>query len=210
MSVLFWSFFEQGGGSLNYFANGNVESHGYNMTSVNNSINALWVVAFAPLVGLLWLYLNKKKKEPNTVVKFGLGFIFLGLGFLVFFMSKFSATEAGKTPLMMFCFAYLVITVGELCISPIGLSMVTKLSPKRLYGVMMGTWFLASAFGQYGAGLIGAALAKSENADENLTNVQKLEQYTSGYETIAYISVIAGVVLILVSPLIRKLMQEVK
>lgn len=210
MSVLFWSFFEQGGGSLNFFANGNVESHGYNMTSVNNSINAFWVVLFAPLVGLLWLFLNKKKKEPNTVVKFGLGFVFLGLGFLVFFMSKFSATADGKTPLFMFAFAYLVITIGELCLSPIGLSMVTKLSPKRLYGVMMGTWFLASAFGQYGAGLIGAALAKSENADENLTNVQKLEQYTSGYETIAYISIGAGIALIILSPLVRKLMGDVK
>ncbi len=209
-SVLFWSFFEQGGGSLNFFANGNVNDHGLNMTSVNNTINALWVVALAPLVGLLWLFLNKRKLEPNTVVKFGLGFVFLGLGFLVFYMSKFSADAAGKTPLMMFVVAYLVLTIGELCLSPIGLSMVTKLSPKRLYGVMMGTWFLASAFGQYGAGIIGAALAKSENVGENLTNVQKLEQYTSGYETIGYIALISGVALILISPLLRKLMQEVK
>ncbi|MBL7899183.1 MAG: hypothetical protein JNJ99_11670, partial [Crocinitomicaceae bacterium] len=173
-SVIFWSFFEQGGGSLNFFALGNVDSHGLNMTSVNNSVNALWVIVFAPLVGLLWLALAKRNKEPNTVVKFGLGFVFLGAGFLVFFMSKFFATPEGFTPLTMFCFAYLVLTIGELCLSPIGLSMVTKLSPKRLYGVMMGTWFLASAYGQYGAGLIGSALAQSEDASKNLSNMEKL------------------------------------
>lgn len=206
-SVLFWSFFEQGGGSLNFFANGNVESHGYNMTSVNNSINSFWVVVFSPLIGLLWLAMNKRGKEPNTVVKFGLGFIFLGLGFYLFYFSKFYADAAGFTPLTVFCLAYLVVTIGELCLSPIGLSMVTQLSPKRLYGVMMGTWFLASAFGQYGAGIIGAAMAQSDNTEENLTNVQKLGLYCSGYEMIAYVSVASGIVLILISPLLKKLMR---
>lgn len=204
-SVLFWSFFEQGGGSLNFFAVGNVQSHGFNMTAVNNSINALWVVAFSPLVGLLWLWLAKRKMEPNTVVKFGLGFVFLGLGFLTFFISRNYADVYGKTPLALFCLAYLIITLGELCLSPIGLSMITKLSPKRFVGMMMGTWFLASAYGQYGAGIIGAALA-TDGTTENKTNVQKLELYTSGYETIGYIALSAGVILIIVSPWIKKLM----
>lgn len=209
-STVFWSFFEQGGGSLNFFAVGNVESHGLNMTQVNNTINGLWVVIFAPVVGLLWLYLNKKKREPNMIVKFGYGFIFLGLGFLVFFASKFLASGAGMTPLWTFLAAYLVITVGELCLSPIGLSMVTKLSPSRLHGVMMGTWFLASAYGQYGAGLIGAALARGDSTIENPTNFQKMLQYTSGYETIGYIAVVSGIILILVSPLLKKMMGGVK
>lgn len=209
-SALFWSFFEQGGGSLNFFANGNVDGHGLNMTQVNNSVNALWVVALAPLIGFLWIYLSKRRAEPNTIVKFGLGFVILGLGFLVFFWSKYLSTPNGLTPLWTFLFAYLVISVGELCLSPIGLSMITKLSPKRLTGMMMGTWFLASAYGQYGAGLIGAALAKSDNSSENLTNAQKLIQYTSGYESIGYIAIGAGLVLIIVSPLMKKLMQEVK
>jgi len=209
-SVVFWSFFEQGGGSLNFFANGNVVTHGQNMTQWNNSINALWVIIFAPLVGLVWLWMAKRNIEPNTVIKFGLGFIFLGGGFYVFFMSSWFADSAGMTPLTMFCFAYFVLTVGELCLSPIGLSMVTKLSPKRLFGVMMGTWFLASAYGQYGAGLIGSALAQSEDTERNLTNTEKLELYTSGYEMIAYISIASGLLLILISPLIRKLMGNVK
>ena len=209
-SALFWSFFEQGGGSLNFFANGNVENEGLNMTSVNNSINALWVVALAPIIGIFWIYLAKKKAEPNVIVKFGLGFVTLGLGFLIFFWSKFYASPSGFTPLWTFIFAYLVISVGELCLSPIGLSMITTLSPKRLTGMMMGTWFLASAYGQYGAGLIGAALAKGESNSENLTNFQKLEQYTNGYESIGYIAIAAGIVLIVISPLLKKLMHEVK
>ena len=206
-SVLFWSFFEQGGGSLNFFAVGNVQSHGFNMTSVNNSINALWVVLFSPLFGLLWFWLAKRKLEPNTVVKFGLGFIFLGLGFLIFFISKNYSDLNGKTPLALFCIAYLIITIGELCLSPIGLSMITKLSPKRFVGMMMGTWFLASAYGQYGAGIIGAGLA-SDGTTENKTNIQKLELYTSGYETIGYIAIIAGILLIIASPWIKKLMVD--
>lgn len=207
-SVLFWSFFEQGGGSLNFFANGNVDSLGLNMTQVNNSVNALWVVIMAPLVGMLWIALSKKRLEPNTVVKFGLGFIFLGLGFLVFFGSKFFATLNGLTPIWMFVFAYLVITIGELCLSPIGLSMVTKLTPTRLHGVMMGTWFLASAYGQYGAGLIGSALAKVDTSIENPTNMDKLIQYTNGYESIGYVAVGAGIVLLVISPLLKKLMEK--
>ena len=209
-SALFWSFFEQGGGSLNYFANGNVSSHGLNMTSVNNSLNSLWVVVLAPLVGFLWVWLSKRRAEPNTIVKFGLGFFILGLGFVVFASSRFSADANGLTPLWIFVFAYLVVSVGELCLSPIGLSMITKLSPKRLTGMMMGTWFLASAYGQYGAGLIGAALASSGDADKNLTNTEKLIQYTEGYQTIGIISLISGVVLILISPILRKKMGGVK
>jgi proton-dependent oligopeptide transporter, POT family len=207
-SAIFWSFFEQGGGSLNFFANGNVQSHGLNMTQVNNSVNSAWVVLIAPIIGAFWLFLNKRKKEPDTINKFGFGFIFLGIGFLVFFASKFLADANGLSPLWTFFFAYFVITLGELCLSPIGLSMVTTLSPKRLHGVMMGTWFLASAYGQYGAGLIGAALSSSDEIS-NPTNFQKLEIYTSGYETIGYISIVAGVLLIAFSGKLRKLMLDV-
>lgn len=205
-SAIFWSFFEQGGGSLNFFANGNVQSHGLNMTQVNNSVNSAWVVLIAPLIGAFWLYLNKRKREPDTINKFGLGFIFLGMGFLVFFASKFFADANGLSPLWTFFIAYLIITIGELCLSPIGLSMVTTLSPQRLHGVMMGTWFLASAYGQYGAGLIGAALASNDEI-QNPTNFQKLEIYTSGYEIIGYISIVSGILLLVFSGKLRKMMN---
>ncbi len=209
-SALFWSFFEQGGGSLNFFANGNIASKGLNMTQVNNSLNSLWVVLLAPLVGFLWVWLSKRRAEPNTTVKFGLGFLILGLGFLVFAASRFYSDAQGLTPLWIFVFAYLVVSLGELCLSPIGLSMITKLSPRRLTGMMMGTWFLASAYGQYGAGLIGAALASGDGSGKNLTNYEKLIQYTEGYQIIGIISVISGVVLIIISPFFKKMMSGVK
>lgn len=207
-SVLFFSFFEQGGGSLNFFAKDNVESHGLNMTQVNNSANALWVILVAPILGALWIALSKKRKEPNTVVKFGLGFVLLGGGFFIFFISRMFATPEGYTPLSMFLGGYLVITIGELCLSPIGLSMITKLTPARLHGVMMGTWFLASAYGQYGAGIIGSILAKGDSSIAHPTNFDKLMQYTNGYQSIAYIAIGAGVVLLLLSPLLNKVMKR--
>lgn len=207
-SALFWSFFEQGGGSLNFFANGNVNGMGLNMTQVNNSVNALWVVLLAPVMGGLWLMLSKKSKEPNTILKFAIGFVLLGLGFLVFYASRLFADANGLTPLWMFLFAYMILSIGELCLSPIGLSMITQLSPKRLTGMMMGTWFLASAYGQYGAGLIGAALAKGSETSEAITNTDKLIQYTNGYLYIGLISLAAGIALSFFSPYYRKITQN--
>ncbi|MDR1810704.1 MAG: peptide MFS transporter [Prevotella sp.] len=207
-SILFFSFFEQGGNSLNFFAVGNIDGYGLNMTSVNNSTNAFWVIVCAPVLGAIWIALSKRKKEPNTVVKFSLGFILLGLGFLIFSLSRNLATPEGFAPLWTFLFAYLVISLGELCLSPIGLSMVTRLTPVRLHGVMMGTWFLASAYGQYGAGIIGSILAKVDASITNPTNYDKLVEYTSGYYNIALIGIGAGIVLLLLSPVLNRIMRR--
>lgn len=211
-SVVFWAFFEQSGGSLSLFALYNLNENllgvnGIDPNVVNNSANSVFVIAFSALIGLLWMWLAKKKMEPNTLIKFGLGFLFLSLAFYTFYWTKFFADENGKTSLDMFTLAYLIITLGELCLSPIGLSIMTKLSPKRLWGVMMGMWFLASAYGQYVAGILGAGMA---TPDEKATAMEKLEGYTSGYQQLGLYALICGGVLILISPLVRKLMQEVK
>lgn len=210
-SILFWAFFEQSGGSLSIFAAHNLNDKvlGFihlDPNGVNNSANSLFVIIFAPIVGLIWLALAKKKIEPNTVVKFGLGFLFLAGAFYTFYATRFFA-HAGVASLDVFAIAYLVITFGELCLSPIGLSIMTKLSPQKLQGVMMGMWFLASAYGQYVAGLLGAGLAE---AGINDSPVQKLITYTDGYKQLAIYALIAGIVLIIISPVVRKLMQEVK
>jgi POT family proton-dependent oligopeptide transporter len=125
----------------------------------------------------------------------------------VFYYTRFFADVEGITSLNIFTLAYLVITFAELCLSPIGLSIMTKLSPKRLSGMMMGMWFLASAYGQYAAGLLGAGMS---SPDENASLITKLQGYTDGYYQLALYALIAGVLLIVISPLIRKLMQEVK
>lgn len=209
-SVVFWAIFEQAGGSLSIYAAEHLKKDLVGLpidpNMVNNSGNAMFVIFFAPLIGLLWLWLHKRKLEPNSVVKFGLGFLFLGLGFYIFFTNKFFGDAAGITSLNLFTFGYLIITFGEIALSPIGLSLMTKLSTQKLQGVMMGMWFLASAYGQYVAGLFGSAITPEDSASA----VEKLATYSEGYKQFGIYAIIAGVILIVISPMVRKLMGEVK
>ena len=208
-SIIFWGIYEQSGGSLSIFAANNLNKDllGLDPNGVNNSGGAFFIIFLAPLIGLFWIWLSKKRLEPNTIIKFGLGFIFLGLGYYVLFATRFFADLQGMTSLNIFTIALLVITFGELCLSPIGLSIMTKLSTEKLQGMMMGMWFLASAYGQYVAGIIGANMA---TAKEGSTNMDALLAYTEGYKQLGLYAVIAGIVLILISPLVKKLMQEVR
>ena len=209
-SILFWGIYEQSGGSLSIFAAKNLNDSLLGMTvdpnGVNNSAGAFFIIALAPLFGLLWLWLGKRRLEPNTIIKFGLGFIFLGLGYYVLFGTRFFAIN-GISSLNIFSIALLVITFGELCLSPIGLSIMTKLSPAKMQGIMMGMWFLASAYGQYVAGIIGANLAE---ARENAPATETLLTYTEGYKMLGLYALIAGILLIIISPFVKKLMQDVK
>jgi len=210
-SIVFWAFFEQSGGSLSLFAANNLNNEVLGVTlspnGVNNSANSLFVIAFAALVGIVWLWMSKRKIEPNTVVKFGLAFLFLAGGFWIFYYTKFFAGADGRTSLGIFTFGWFIITFGELCLSPIGMSAMTKLSPQKTQAVIMGMWFLASAYGQYFAGLLGANIA---DASENSSNLEKLNVYADGYQQLGLYALIAGVLMIAISPLIKKLMQEVK
>jgi len=210
-SIVFWAFFEQSGGSLSLFAANNLNNTiaGFTLSpnGVNNSANSFFVIGFAALVGLAWLWMSKRKIEPNTVIKFGLAFLFLAGGFWVFYYTKFLAGADGKTSLGLFTFGWFIITFGELCLSPIGMSAMTKLSPQKTQAVIMGMWFLASAYGQYFAGILGANIA---NASESASNIDKLNIYADGYQQLAIYALIAGVILIAISPFIKKLMQEVK
>jgi POT family proton-dependent oligopeptide transporter len=211
-SVIFWAIFEQAGGSLSIFAANNLNDKLFGLVTldpngVNNAANSLFVILFAPIIGLIWIAMAKKKIEPNTVVKFGLGFLFLGFAFYAFYATRFFVDLRGMTSLDVFTLAYFIVTLGELCLSPIGLSIMTKLSPARLQGVMMGMWFLASAYGQYAAGLFGASIVSDI---DNASAMDKLVSYTEGYKQFALYAVISGVILIAISPLIRKLMQDVK
>jgi POT family proton-dependent oligopeptide transporter len=209
-SIFFWAFFEQSGGSLSLFASQNLDNNLMGLkidpNVINNSSNSLFIIVFSPLLGLLFLWMYKRKIEPNSIVKFGIAFLFLSLAFYVFYLCRFYAVN-GVSTLTVFTVAYLIITFAELFLSPIGLSLMTKLSPKPLHGAMMGMWFLASAYGQYMAGILGAGMA-SEKKDADLG--EKLIAYTDGYHQLAIYALISGVVLIAVSPLIKKLMVGIK
>lgn len=210
-SIVFWAFFEQSGGSLSIFALHNLHDNllGFKIdpNMVNNSSNTIFVIFFSFLVGLAWVWMAKRKLEPNTIIKFGLGFLFLAAAFYILFFTRTFADANGLTSLNVFTFAYLVMTFGELCLSPIGLSAMTKLSPKPLWGVMMGMWFLASAYGQYVAGLLGAGMV---SPNENASLTEKLMSYTEGYKQLGIYALVCGIILIAISPLIKKLMGEVK
>ncbi|MBK7808298.1 MAG: peptide MFS transporter [Saprospiraceae bacterium] len=210
-SIIFWAFFEQSGGSLSLFAANNLDNKVLGVTldpnGVNNSANSLFVIMFAAGLGLVWVWLANRKMEPNTLIKFGLAFIFLAVGFYIFYSTRLFADSNGVTSLNLFTFGWLVITFGELSLSPIGMSIMTKLAPQKLQAIMMGMWFLASAYGQYFAGILGANIS---DASENADNYNKLMAYTDGYLQLAIYALIAGLVLIAISPFVRKLMQEVK
>jgi POT family proton-dependent oligopeptide transporter len=210
-SIFFWAFFEQSGGSLSLFAANNLSDSIFGIhldpNGVNNSSNSFFVISFATVLGLLWLAMNKHNWEPNTIIKFGLGFLFLAGGFYVFYCTSFFTNDKGITSLGWFTFGWFIITFGELCLSPIGMGIMTKLSPKKLQAVIMGMWFLASAYGQYFAGLLGANIAA---ASEHSSNLEKLMIYTQGYKQLGIYSLVAGILIIVFSPFIKKLMHGVK
>jgi proton-dependent oligopeptide transporter, POT family len=156
-SIAFWAFFEQAGSSITLFTANNVDRFVFGFeipTSVFQSVNPLFIIIFAPIFAALWVALAKKNKEPNTTVKFALGLIQLGLGFGVFVLGAAFAGDNGMVAIWFLVFGYLLHTTGELCISPVGLSMVTKLAPARLVGMVMGAWFLSFSMAQHLGGVV--------------------------------------------------------
>jgi proton-dependent oligopeptide transporter, POT family len=178
---------------------------------VNNSINPFYIIFLTPLFAIMWDLLIKYKIEPTTPMKFGLAFLLLGLGYFVFVWGGQTGAATGLMPLWIFALGYFFITSGELFLSPIGLAMVTKLSPLQMVGFMMGVWFLASAFGHDLGGWIGARMAIPETDTDGMpfTAVQSLPIYMKGCIEIAKVSLIGGVLILIASPFIKKLMHGV-
>ena len=214
-SSLFWAFYEQGGGSLNLFADRNVNMNvvGFHLSSaaVNNSINSIFVIALTPFFVVGWIWLANRKKEPNAAVKFALGLLQLGLGFYIFVIgAKFA--DNGMVSMLFFALGYLFMSSGELCLSPIGLSAITQLSPPKMVGLMMGIWFLASSYGQYLAGIIGSLMAIPSDAatGKSMTAIESLAIYTNIFSKIAWVSAGCGVLLLAISPWLKKMMRAIK
>lgn len=203
-SAMFWSGFEQAGSTLNLFGERFTDRTvlGWEIpASYFQSINSLFIIIFAPFFGALWVWLGRRNLEPSSPLKFTFGLILLGVGFLImYFAAKIAASGdlAAPTWLIM---TYMIHTFGELSLSPVGLSLVTKLAPKNYGGQMMGIWFLSVALGNLFAGLIaGEASGGSEEA---------LAQMPDQYMLIVYTVMGSAILLFLLKPVIKKMMGEV-
>ena len=206
-NIFFWSGFEQAGTTLNIFARDNTQRMMGSWeipASWFQSINAIFIVLFAPLFSMLWAKLDKAKLNPNTPMKFGYGMLLLSLGFVIMAIG-YNISEGGSeiklvSP-MWLVMVYLLHTFGELCLSPIGLSMVTKLSPPKLVSTMMGVWMGSFAAGNFVASQMKAISLKMEQA----FNIEVQVFWFIAIET-----AIAAVILILISPWLKKMMKGIK
>lgn len=201
-SILFWALFEQAGSSLNLFTDRYVDRAGV-PASVFQSLNAGYIVLLAPVFAGLWTWLGRRGKEPSAPAKFGLAMLQLGLGFLVLKWGAESVGLGNATPVIFIFLIYLLHTTGELCLSPVGLSAMNRLSPAHMASLIMGTWFFASATGNFAAGLIAAATGSEKASGEGAGKALVLDVYN----TIGLYAIAFGVLVILVSPLIKKLMH---
>jgi POT family proton-dependent oligopeptide transporter len=200
-SILFWALFEQAGSSLNLFTDRSVDRNIFGIeipASVFQSINSIYIVLLAPIFALMWTFLGRRGLEPSAPAKFGLGLMQLGAGFLVLVAGALAAGTGNLTPVVFVFLIYLLHTTGELCLSPVGLSAMNRLAPPHMAGLIMGTWFFASATGNFAAGLIAAAVGAEDAGPDYVLEV---------YSSVGWISVAAGVGVIVISPLVKKLMH---
>jgi POT family proton-dependent oligopeptide transporter len=211
-STVFWTLFEQAGSSLTLFADRNTDRQigAYLMPAGQTQIfNPIFIVILAPLFSMFWVMLARKRLEPSIPVKFAIGLTLVGAGFLVLvFGSQFAGADY-KVPLIWLALAYLIHSIGELCLSPVGLSMITKLSIARVVGLMMGVWFLSSAMAQYVGGVV-AQFASVETVGGEVTNpALSLSTYMGVFQTIGLVAIGIGLFLFLLSFLLKKWMHGV-
>jgi POT family proton-dependent oligopeptide transporter len=149
---LFWSEFEQAGSTLNLFADRNTDNSiaGWQFPSTwFQSLNSLFIIALAPVFAWLWVWLARRRREPSSPAKFGFGLVLVGAGFAVLALGAVLAQQGVKVSPMWLAVTYLLHTCGELAISPVGLSAMSKLAPVRIGGLIMGVWFLGASVGNY-------------------------------------------------------------
>ncbi|MEM1053178.1 MAG: peptide MFS transporter [Pseudomonadota bacterium] len=201
VSIVFWALFEQAGSSLNVFTDRYVDTQGVN-ASMFQSINAIYIVLLAPFFAMLWQGLGARGAEPSTPMKFGLGVVQVGLGFLVLVWGAGTVGVEVATPVVFIFLIYLLHTTGELCLSPVGLSAMNRLSPAHMASLVMGTWFFASALGNFAAGLIASA-----TGGDGVTEEAGKQVVLGVYSTVGWYAVGIGVAVMVISPLIKKLMH---
>ena len=223
--TIFWACFEQAGSSITVWVDKCVNLVGMT-ASQTNAINPFYIVLLAIPFSWMWTKLGGLNKNPNTPMKFALGIFQLGLGFLIFASTAHFMGENGKIPFLFVFLGYFLITTGELFLSPIGLSKVTELAPKKIAAFMMGVWFLSSTFAHYISGVIAKLTTSgNENTESNwlsdLSNwfmgypdtsneaVATLLQYNSIYAQIGFVTIFIALFVVIISPFIKKLMHGI-
>lgn len=210
--AVFWALFEQAGGSLTLFTDKNVNRMvgGTEIpASIFQSLNPFYIMILAPVFSWIWLRLNKAGREPSTPMKFVLGLAQLGLGFAIIVLGARYFAADGYVPLIFLLLMYLFHTTGELSLSPVGLSMITKLSPTKIVGFVMGAWFLSISLANSMAGVIGQ-LTATESVGEGVSLTETLELYSNTYLTWGVLVVLgAASLLLLLVPTLRRWMHGI-
>lgn len=207
-TTVFWGFFELAGSALNVFTEENVDKSVGSWpipASVFQGVNALFIILFAPVFTFIWGWLAARNLEPAAPVKFAIGLLLLGVGFLVLNLGRGAAVD-GVMPLVFLILLYLFHTLGELALSPVGLSLVTKLAPAQVVGFMMGFWFLSSAI----AHQAGKFIAGETAADKTATREQTMNQALDVFNNVGLFALGSGVLLLVLSPLLKKWMHGVR
>ncbi len=213
-NTVFWTLFEQAGSSLTLFADRNTDLSVFGLFSISAGqtqfFNAAFIVLLAPLFSIMWNGMAKRGIEPTIPVKFGIALVGVGAGFLFLVWGAQFAGPDFKVGLWWLAGLYLIHSIAELCISPVGLSMITKLSIARIVGMMMGVWFLSIAVAQYVAGVV-AQFASVETVGGQVTNLGvSLHTYVGVFQKIGLFAIVVGAVLLLLAWPLRKLMHGVK
>jgi POT family proton-dependent oligopeptide transporter len=206
---MFWTLFEQAGSSMNQFAERNTDlgiGGGESITAAQTqSFNAGFILLFAPIFSAIWAYLGRRGQDPNPAIKFGIALLQVGAGFLVLVWGASFADAAYQVPLVFLVLAYLLHTTGELCLSPVGLSQMTKLSVAAVVSTVMATWFLASSWAQWIGGIIAQLTAAETVAGQVLDPGRALATYAEVFKMFGLWGFGLGVLLLIASPWLKKL-----
>jgi POT family proton-dependent oligopeptide transporter len=212
-SIVFFTLFEQAGSSLNQFAERNTllpDNGFWTVTPAQTqSFNSGFILLFAPVFAALWAWLGAWARDPDPVLKFGLGLVQVGLGFFVLVWGARFHDAGFRVPMIFLALAYLLHTTGELCLSPVGLSEMTKLAPVELISTLMAVWFLASSAAQYLAGLVAKLTAADTVAGQVLDPGKALATYTTTFWDIGLAGIIAGALMLVASPWLKRLAHGV-
>jgi POT family proton-dependent oligopeptide transporter len=200
--AIFFAGYEQMGASFNLFAQRYTERHllGWEVPAgVLQAVNPLFIILFAPVFAFLWLFLGRHNRDLSAPAKFGAGLIFLGLGFLIMYVAAGFVLAGQKVAMTWLVFTYMMHTWGELCLSPVGLSSMTKLVPTRFVGQVLGVWFMATA--------LGTNLAGRLSGDYDAGNLESLPAL---FLKIFWWGAIGGGLMLLLTPLLKRLMPGVR